>query len=461
MLDSDIQTEVTHAQSVNGWSSSSSNVFFVFTEKNEGLCTDSSHSLCTPDVTPNNALCAYHFNFGNTIYAAIPYAESPSFNGQCTALGTGVSATSGPNSNDADMTINVTSHEQMEAATDPLGNTNPGWITSDGLEMADLCGWYFGPNNPQRGDVTWNNDNYIVQLEWDNAINSCTLSGDHTIRDYSIKNLHSNLVMDVFNAGKNSGAQVIQWGNKNGPNQQWYLIPDGHFYQIVNRNSALVLNVSGGGTNAGANVIQWTNQHTLNEEWYLLPDGANDEIVNVNSNLVMDVYNGGTNAGAHVIQWTYNNGANQQWSFTPVVYKIVNRNSNLVMDVYKGGTNAGANVIQWANDNGANQKWSLAPDGVINGTQVYQIVNRNSNLVMDVYNGGTTLGTNVIQWTNHNGPNQQWMLVPVGNYYQIVNVKSKLALDVYKGGKTLGVDVIQWTRTSGLNQQWSLVVTSP
>jgi hypothetical protein len=63
LLDSDIQNEVTHAQTVKGWSSNIDNVFFVFIEKNVSLCTDSSHTICTPDVPnpPNKTpICAYH-----------------------------------------------------------------------------------------------------------------------------------------------------------------------------------------------------------------------------------------------------------------------------------------------------------------------------------------------------------------------------------------------------------------
>jgi hypothetical protein len=159
LLDSDIQNEVSHAKSVNGWSSSIHNVFFVFLGRNENLCFDSSYSQCA-----SNYFCAYHSYFGtNTIYAAMPYAATffcdPG---------------SSPNNNDADQTINVTSHEQMEAATDPLLNA---WLDSAGNEIGDKCAWIFGPLNSSGGDVTWNGHSYIVQKEWDNHRSACVLSG--------------------------------------------------------------------------------------------------------------------------------------------------------------------------------------------------------------------------------------------------------------------------------------------
>lgn len=160
LLDSDMQNEVTHAQQVNGWSSSINNVFFVFLQANEDLCFDSSLSQCA-----SNYFCAYHNSFGtNTLYAAMPYAASFSCNPGGNL----------PNNNDADLTINVTSHEQMEAATDPLGNA---WYDRSGNEIGDKCAWKFGTRSSNGGDVVWNGHSYLVQKEWDNAKRGCVLSG--------------------------------------------------------------------------------------------------------------------------------------------------------------------------------------------------------------------------------------------------------------------------------------------
>ena len=160
LVDSDIQNEVSRAQSANGWTSSVDNIFFVFTEAGQDLCADSSQTQCA-----SNTFCAYHNFFGsNTIYAAMPYAASFSCNGG-----------QGPNSDQAaDETINVTSHEQMEAATDPLLNA---WTDSSGQEIGDKCAWTFGSLNADGSNVNWNSHPYLVQEEWDNAQSGCVLSG--------------------------------------------------------------------------------------------------------------------------------------------------------------------------------------------------------------------------------------------------------------------------------------------
>lgn len=155
--DAQVQSEVTHAQSVNGWSSSIGNIFFVFTAKGENICLGSSCSFTT--------FCAYHSFFGsNTIYAAMPYTGT-----NLAACGAPVS----PNGDiNADSTINVTSHEQMEAATDPLLNA---WFDASGQEIGDKCAWNFGKILSSGGDIVMNGHPYIVQKEWSNSRRACRL----------------------------------------------------------------------------------------------------------------------------------------------------------------------------------------------------------------------------------------------------------------------------------------------
>ena len=160
LSDVNIRLEVSHAENVNGWKPGIDNVFFVFTARGENICINRSTCSFT-------TFCAYHSSFGaNTLYAAMPYTGT-----NLRACG----VPSSPNNNfDADSTINVTSHEQMEAATDPLGTA---WYDRAGDEIGDKCAWIFGPTNPGGGDVTWNGNSYEVQEEWDNNMSGCVLSG--------------------------------------------------------------------------------------------------------------------------------------------------------------------------------------------------------------------------------------------------------------------------------------------
>lgn len=157
VIDKQLQAEVSKAEKVNGWTSSLHHAFFVFTVKGEIICFDAAHKTCS-----NNVFCAYHSNFGNTLYASMPDV------GVC---GTPTSPNHDP---EGDSTVDSTSHEQNETASDPLGTA---WFDASGNEIGDLCSTSYGPLNPDGSDLVANGHPYIVQEEWDNAKHACEIKG--------------------------------------------------------------------------------------------------------------------------------------------------------------------------------------------------------------------------------------------------------------------------------------------
>jgi eukaryotic-like serine/threonine-protein kinase len=171
LVDTDIETEVQRAMTVKGWTGGINHMFYVFTSFGEGSCFDTGSSSCA-----FTEYCGYHSFFSDSnnhpvIYANMPYTGT-SLNG-C-----GIS-TSPNHDTDADSTISVTSHEQMEAVTDPELNA---WYDKQGYEIGDKCAWNFGNVNKDNNtaNVQFNNNFYIVQQEWSNAIDGCTLTGPST-----------------------------------------------------------------------------------------------------------------------------------------------------------------------------------------------------------------------------------------------------------------------------------------
>lgn len=173
LLDSDVQNEVTHAMSVNGWTPGLQHAFFVYTSLNEFICFTPQLSNCS---APVGGFCAYHSSFGDinnpTLYGAMPYDGNSL--AECYGLSTS------PNHNAAaDAEISTTSHEQIELATDPLVIV-PGlaaWYDAFGNEIGDKCAYNYGPLKANGANVSWDDHPYIVQSEWDNAVSGCVFSG--------------------------------------------------------------------------------------------------------------------------------------------------------------------------------------------------------------------------------------------------------------------------------------------
>jgi hypothetical protein len=169
LQDSDIRNEVTHVMDVKGWQPGITHLFFVYTAANESICVPLL-GACSP---PFGSMCGYHFGFrtpgGVVLYAGMPYAGNSL--AHCYGLSTS------PNRDiAADAEVNGSSHEQMEAATDPEAS---GWFGPGGLtdEIADKCTGVFGPLNDRGGDVLFKGHPYMVQEEWDNAVSGCSLAG--------------------------------------------------------------------------------------------------------------------------------------------------------------------------------------------------------------------------------------------------------------------------------------------
>ena len=77
-----------------------------------------------------------------------------------------------PNGDDADATINVTSHEHNEAITDPQLNA---WYDAAGYENGDKCAWTSAPSSGPNGaeyNQTINGHHYFLQEEFSNDTGS-------------------------------------------------------------------------------------------------------------------------------------------------------------------------------------------------------------------------------------------------------------------------------------------------
>ena len=74
----------------------------------------------------------------------------------------------------ADDELNVTSHENIETITDPLGTA---WYDASGQEIGDKCNFTFGSPLGGGAGAEYNEQissgNYWLQEEWSNAASGC------------------------------------------------------------------------------------------------------------------------------------------------------------------------------------------------------------------------------------------------------------------------------------------------
>src|SRR5438477_2871445 len=168
LTDQQLQDEVQHVLTTNGWHGGMSNMFFLMTPDGVGSCVDGFSDECS-----TNVFCAYHNYFVNASSEDVIYANEPfeaTIGGCVNPFDQGF-----PNDPDADTTINTISHEHNEAITDPLTDpSNFAWIAADGSEIGDLCAYDFGAELGGAPGVDAynqmiNGHHYDLQEEWSNA----------------------------------------------------------------------------------------------------------------------------------------------------------------------------------------------------------------------------------------------------------------------------------------------------
>ena len=166
LTDSQLQSEVNNVISANGLPHGLGSEYFIFTPSGVATCFDATGRDCSAGGL-NFDYCAYHSSFGSgsstALYAVMPYADV-----------SGCNSGQSPNGDPADSTINVTSHENIETITDPLGTA---WFDSSGEEIGDKCAWNFGSALGGNPGAEYNEQissgNYWLQQEWSNASSGC------------------------------------------------------------------------------------------------------------------------------------------------------------------------------------------------------------------------------------------------------------------------------------------------
>jgi hypothetical protein len=133
-------------------------------------------------------------------------------------------------------------------------------------------------------------------------------------------------------------------------------------------------------------------------------------------------------------------------------YYIKNRYSGDVIDIPQGNTTEGTDLEQWPQNNGTNQQWKLTSLGC----GLYEITSVEDGQALEVNGQSTSAGSSIDEWDYWGGGNQQFLISKnSAGYYTITNLNSMDLVEDPGSSGTAGTLLDQWPSNGGTNQQWS------
>lgn len=128
-------------------------------------------------------------------------------------------------------------------------------------------------------------------------------------------------------------------------------------------------------------------------------------------------------------------------------YSIGNQHSGLLLDDPAFSVTSGTQLIQWSANNGPNQKWRFTN----NGSGQYTIANEFSGLYLTDGSG------KLIQAAQSNQANQLWTVQASSNgTYTLKNKASGKVIDDPAFDTQEGTGIVTWSANGGTNQNWTI-----
>jgi hypothetical protein len=176
--DSQVSAETARVVNAGSLPVNMSHIYVLFLPKHVETCflggsvgtTRKGYQACTINHEKSAGYCAYHFISGQMVYANLSYPIYDSPVGYTCSSDAVFPTVQTPNGNaDADTEVSPTSHEIMEAITDP--DTETGWYDDIGYENGDECAYVFGSTQGTAGQFynqIINRHHYLTQTEFSN-----------------------------------------------------------------------------------------------------------------------------------------------------------------------------------------------------------------------------------------------------------------------------------------------------
>ena len=156
---------------------------------------------------------------------------------------------------------------------------------------------------------------------------------------YRIKNVNSNLYMQVEGAKEKNGTNVQQWGTSGDTvHDVWKLVDAGSgYYYLVSQigdGKTYYLNVAGNSPNNQANIEIYQSTGGDSQKFLITQNLDGSYIIKTkvsNNESAVEIANAGKGSGDNVQQWLLNDYPNQNWIFESVNMntKLRSKNNNI------------------------------------------------------------------------------------------------------------------------------------
>lgn len=285
---------------------------------------------------------------------------------------------------------------------------------------------------------------------------------------YYIKNTNSGKYLQVANNTGANGTNVEIGTGRGAEAQKWYLTNSDNGYVTLKNGLGYMLDVRYGTNEDGEN-IQTYSANGADAQKFKVVNTSNNGIYGIttkvsNDRRALDVYNFGTSDGVNVCQWYYNASSNQTWTFEPCNtvtggtisdgwYYIKGVHSQKYLQTAGNAGADGVNVEISAGTGVKGQKWYVTNTG-----DGYVTLKNGQGYMLDVQYGANDDGTN-IQTYSANGADAQKFKIEKTSTSGAFGITTKVSsgkkgLDVYNYGTSNGTNVCQWAYYASANQQW-------
>ena len=269
-----------------------------------------------------------------------------------------------------------------------------------------------------------------------------------------------NKVIDVDNASRSNGANILIYASNSNLNQKWKVSAVSgldNTYTFESLCSGKYMSVS------GDNVVQAAYEEDSKEQMWIPVDIEAGAIVlqNVATGKVLDVNGASVDNGTNV-QVYQRNGSSAQRFVLVSVEPITNATFVLhsgadygqVVDLNNSSAEDGASITSWVANNDGNQKWNISG----NGDGTYRISSAVTGKVLDISGGTASEGASVVQYSWHNGLNQKWYVEydkDGGFVFESAQNRS-FVLEVGASAPSNGAGIRVAEKTGAANQRFSL-----